>query len=264
MSPLRFKVELVPDALRDGGWWLLVGGSEQSFIDTKHPDHLEFEYVQMMAEVVESCFEVGMPLEALHLGGGLCTVPRWLADRNPGSTQRVAEHSAEIAGLYASLGEPDGIQVEITDAFAMLGEAKQRSVDLLVCDVYDGPDTVTDLFTLDALGLAHGRLRRGGVYLCNLSDATPFALSRVVAAGVRATFASVVLLAEPPVLRGRRSGNLVLAGSDRELPVEEITRRAAGGVVRARVVAGDDLDEFIGDAAAAAHDLPMSGETLLD
>jgi spermidine synthase len=263
MSPVRFKVELIPDALRDGGWWLLVGGSEQSFVDTKHPDHLEFEYVQMIAEVLESSYDAGSPLTALHLGGGLCTVPRWLADRNPGSKQRVAEHSAEIAGLYASLGEPDGIKVELVDAQEMLAKAKQRSVDVLVCDVYDGPDTVTDLFTLDALGMARSKLRRDGVYLCNLSDATPFALSKVVAAGIRETFASVVLLAEPPVLRGRRSGNLVLAGSNRDLPIAEITRRAAGGVVRARVVAGDALDEFIGDAVAAAHELPMSGESLL-
>jgi spermidine synthase len=241
----------------------LVGGSEQSFVDTAHPEHLEFEYVQMVAEVVESCFEEGVPLAALHLGGGLCTVPRWLAHRNPGSTQHVAEHSAEIAGLYASLGEPSGVTVDITDALSMLQATKKHSVDLLVCDVYDGPDTVTDLFTLDALGTARSKLRRDGVYVCNLSDATPFALSKVVAAGVRETFASVVLLAEPPVFRGRRSGNLVIAGSDRELPVEQITRRAAGGVVRARVLAGDALNDFIGDAEPAAHDLPMSGETLL-
>lgn len=263
MSPARFKVELIRDALRSDGWWLLVGGSEQSFVDTSAPEHLEFEYVQMIAEVLESCFDPGAPLAALHLGGGLCTVPRWIADRNPGSRQRVAEHSAEIAGLYKSLGEPPGISVEVTDALTMLTKAKPRSVDVLVCDVYDGPDTVTDLFTLDALALAQGKLRRNGVYLCNLSDAAPFSLSKVVAAGIRETFGSAVLLAEPPVLRGRRSGNVVLAGSDQVLPVEEIARRAAGGVVRARVVTGDALDQFIGDAAAAAHDLPMSGETLL-
>lgn len=262
MSPARFKVELIRDAVRPDGWWLLVGGSEQSFVDTDHPEHLEFEYVQMIAEVLESCFDAGSPVKALHLGGGLCTVPRWLADRHPGSTQRVIERSAEIAGMSASIGEPAGMAIEVVDARDVLATVRARSADIVVCDVYDGPDTVTDLFTLDALGTARRALRRDGVYLCNLSDAAPFALSKVVAAGVRETFGSVVLLAEPPVLRGRRSGNLVLAGSDRALPVEQITRRAAGGVVRARVVAGDDLDAFIGDAQPAAHELPMSGESL--
>jgi hypothetical protein len=109
----------------------------------------------------------------------------------------------------------------------------------------------------------HRLLRPAGVLICNLSDATPFALSQVVAATLRDVFRSVVLLAEPQVLHGRRSGNLVLAGADREIPLADLTRRTAGGAVRSRVLAGDDLVEFIGDAtpAVAESDLPPSGES---
>lgn len=262
----RLRVELIRDAVRADGWWLLVGGSEQSFVDTGDPTHLEFEYIQMMADVLDTHLPVDAPIDALHLGGGLCTMPRWVADRNPGSVQRVAEHSEEIARLSASLGKPPGVAVEIADAGEVLAATPWSSLDLLVCDVYDGPDTVTELFTLDVLASARRTLRDGGIYICNLSDATPFNLSRVVTAGIIATFRSVVLLAEPPVLRGRRSGNLVVAGSDTDLPVPEIARRCAGGVVRARVVAGDDLSEFVGDAesAEALCELPISGESLLD
>jgi spermidine synthase len=144
-----------------------------------------------------------------------------------------------------------------------LARARRRSLDLIVCDLYDGPETVRGLFTLDALQRARQVLKPDGLYVSNLSDATPFALSRVVTATLRAVFRDVVLLAEPPVLRGRRSGNIVLAATDGEIRLDDLTRRASSGLVRARVVAGDDLTDFVADAAPALglDQLPASGES---
>jgi spermidine synthase len=257
------SIELMRDAKRENSWWLLVDGSEQSFVDTSDPLHLEFEYVQIIAQILETVFSTDAPVAALHLGGGLCTVPRWLAARHPGSRQRVVEHSAEIAKLSASLGAVARTAVVIEDALAVVSRGRRASADLVVCDVYDGPDTVTEMFTVDAASLVHNLLRRDGVYICNLSDATPFALSKVVAATLREVFGSVVLLAEPPVLRGRRSGNLVLTATNREIPLAELSRRAAGAPVRFRVVADDDLTDFIGDAepATVESEIPPSGES---
>jgi spermidine synthase len=257
------SVELLRDAVRDDGWWLLVDGSEQSYVDTADPLHLEFEYVQMIACVLDACYPDDAPLAALHLGGGLCTVPRWLAARHPGSRQRVAERSRQIARLSASLGKPDRVTVVVDDALAVVGNARRASADLVVCDVYDGPETVTDLFTIDATRLVRHALRPAGLYVCNLSDAAPFNLSQTVAATLRAVFGSVVMLAEPSVLRGRRSGNLVLTATDAEIPLAELSRRAAGGPLRFRAVAGEDLTEFIAAArpAGVPADLPRSGES---
>jgi spermidine synthase len=257
------KVELLRDSERDTGWWLMVGGSEQSFVDTADPVHLEFEYVQMIADVVASVFRSQTKLSALHLGGGLCTVPRWLAARNPGSTQRVAERSEEIARLARSLGTPPGTQLVIDDAATILKRARRATRDLIVCDVYDGPETVRELFTLDLLDRARHTLKPDGLYVCNLSDAAPFALSRVVAAGLCEVFGDAVLLAEPPVLRGRRSGNIILAASHIEIPLGDLTRRASSGIVRARVIAGDEMVTFIEDSKPAhdVADLPFSGES---
>jgi spermidine synthase len=257
------NVELLRDSERETGWWLMVGGSEQSFIDTADPLHLEFEYVQIIADVISATFEAQRPLTVLHLGGGLCTLPRWVAARHPGSSQRIAEHSKEIAGLAKSLGIPSGARIVLKDAAAVLSRARRGSADLIVCDLYDGPETVRSLFTTDALRRAQEVLTGGGLYVCNLSDATPFALSRVVAATLRDVYGEVVLLAEPPVLRGRRSGNIVLAATDAEIPLDDLTRRASSGVVRARVVADDDLADFAGNAAPAqsVDQLPASGES---
>jgi spermidine synthase len=257
------KIELLHDATRETGRWLMVDGSEQSYVDLADPLHLEFEYVQMMAYVLQVVYGGNAPLVALHLGGGLCTVPRWLAATHPGSEQRVVEHSRDIARLARSLGPADGVRIVVGDAFAKLVKTRAASVDLIVCDVYDGPETVTEAFTVPNLMLARRVLRPAGLYLCNLSDATPFALSQVAAAGLREIFSTVVLLAEPAVLRGRRSGNLVLAATDHAFPLAALVRRAAGGMVQARVLAGHDLATFVGDAkpARAAGDVPASGES---
>jgi hypothetical protein len=85
-----------------------------------------------------------------------------------------------------------------------------------------------------------------------------------VAATLLAVFSSVVLLAEPPVLRGRRSGNLVLIATDSAIPSGELSRRAAGGLVKFRLVADRALVDFIGDATPAGTeaDLPPSGESV--
>jgi hypothetical protein len=255
--------ELVRDLDRPAGWWLLVGGSEQSFVDVDHPLHLEFEYVQMIAYVLDAMVTDEKPLTALHLGGGLLTVPRWLAARHPGSRQTVAEHSRTIARLAAGLGPVDGVTVVVDEADTVAGHQPEASLDVVVCDLYDGPETVTGLFTLDRLTALRTRLRTGGCYVCNLSDASPFALAKVVAATLRTVFDSVALLGEPAVLRGRRSGNIVLLGTDRDIPVAALTRLASGGPLRARVLTGMALSEFIGGALPAGHeaDLPASGES---
>jgi hypothetical protein len=260
------NVELLADAERPAGWWLMVGGSEQSFVDLDDPSHLEFEYVQMMSYVVETAFPDDLPLAALHLGGGLCTVPRWVADRYPGSKQTVAEVSDEIAAITRSLGSIARVKLVVDDALRVLDRTRAGSIDLLVCDVYNGPETETSVYPHDALASARAALRDDGLYVCNVSDAAPFGFARTVAATLRGLFAEVVVLVEPAVLRGRRSGNLVLAAADRGFDLAMLRRRAASGPLRASVLAGGDLAGFVGDATVAYSqaELPRSGESPVD
>jgi spermidine synthase len=260
---LRPRTELLADAEADNGWWLVVGGSEQSYVDLNNPAHLEFEYVQLISYVIDEMFGTDLPIDALHLGGGLCTIPRWLEACHPGSKQRVAEASEEIAMLARSIGSLARIDLRVEDAMVPLKAARKSSLDLIVSDVYDGPETVRSVYPRDVLESARAKLRPDGLYICNISDAAPFAMAKVVAATIREVFETVALLVEPGVLRGRRTGNVVIAGTDGELDIDAVTRSAAAGVTRARVMADEDLEAFIGDATAATaeEEIPASGES---
>jgi hypothetical protein len=62
------------------------------------------------------------------------------------------------------------------------------------------------------------------------------------------------------VLRGRRFGNVVLAGSDQPFDVQGLIPRSTRAIGRARVVSGDDVRDFTGGAKpvtdAPAADAP--------
>jgi hypothetical protein len=65
---------------------------------------------------------------------------------------------------------------------------------------------------------------------------------------VRQAFRHACLIADAAVLRGRRFGNLVLAASDRELPVDRLTRLAASDPMPGRVLHGHELTRFAAGA----------------
>src|SRR4051794_2941525 len=87
--------ELLRDLERDTGWTLMVEGAEQSYVDVEDATHLEFEYMQHIALVVDAVFDDEQTLSALHLGGGACTLPECLAPTNPGPVQPGTEPSPQ-------------------------------------------------------------------------------------------------------------------------------------------------------------------------
>src|SRR4051794_39133849 len=87
--------ELLRDLERDSGWTLMVDGAEQSYVDVEDATHLEFEYMQHMALVIDAVFDDEQTLSALHLGGGACTLPECLAPTNPGPVQPGTEPSPQ-------------------------------------------------------------------------------------------------------------------------------------------------------------------------
>ncbi len=242
--------ELLRDADRDDGWLLTVDGVPQSYLDLADPTHLEFDYVRLMGDVVDCLLPEG-PLQAVHLGGGACTLPRYVAATRPGSRQLVIEADAALAELVRTSFGTTGFRLRIGEARAELARLRPGESDLVVADLFEAALMPVHVTTLEWLLEVRRLLRPEGVYVVNVADGRPLPFAKAQVATLLAAFEHVVLLADPSVLRGRRFANLVLAAGAGPLPVDLLTRRAAGagGRTRARLVSGQDLRDFTGGAA---------------
>ena len=243
--------ELLGDADRDGAWVLMVEGTPQSHVDLDDPTHLEFEYVRRMGHVLDLAAPEGEPLDVVHLGGGALTLARYVAVTRPGSRQRVVEVDEPLTGLVrAHLPLPRGARVRVRtdDAEVALAAMRDAGADVVLLDVFAGARTPAHLTSVEFAAELARVLRPGGVVAANVADGPPLRFARTQVATLRAVFSDVCLLAEPGTLRGRRFGNLVAVAAQHELPVAGLTRRCAGDPMPARVVAGEDLRRFVGDA----------------
>ena len=249
--------ELLADADRDSCWMLLVNDTPQSHVDLDDPAHLEFEYVRRMGHVLDLAAEPGAAVDAVHLGGGALTLPRYVAVTRPGSRQRVVEFDQALTDLVREhLPLPRGarIRVRADDARVGLAALHADSADVVICDVFAGARTPGHLTSVEFAADVRRVLRPGGVYAANVADGPPLAFARGQLATLQSVFRHVCVLAEPGTMRGRRFGNLVAVASDVDLPIDDYVRRCARDPMPARVVHGADLQRFVG-TARPVHDV---------
>lgn len=252
--------ELLQDADRPDAWELSVDGVPQSHVDLADPTHLDFGYVRLVGHLLD--LQPSGPLRVLHLGGGACTLARYVAATRPGSPQLVVELDARLAALVRAQLGTAGFRLRVGDARDSLAELAAGSSDVIIGDAFTGARLPVRTTTVEHLRGVVRVLRPGGTYLLNVGDGGGLDFSRAQAATLAEVFGHVLLLADPGVLRGRRFGNLVLAASDDPLPEDGLRRRSAGS---ARLVAGADLVDWTGgarpaqDATAMGSPVPPPG-----
>ncbi len=258
-------VELLADPERPRAWTLLVDSTPQSYVDLDDPLYLDFEYMQRLGHVLDLAAPEAVPLRVLHLGGGALSLARYVAATRPGSSQLAVDSDAAVVELVrewlplrqpprraasrAAAGSRAGrIRVRVGDARAVLSDLRPGSFDVVIADVFAGARTPAHLTSVEFAAAARAVLTTSGILAVNIGDGPPLAHARARVASALAVFAEACLMADAPVLRGRRFGNLVLAASDLELPVAGLIRRVAADPFPARLLHGSDLDRFVAGA----------------
>lgn len=87
--------------------------------------------------------------------------------------------------------------------------------------------------------------------MANCGDGPGLKNTRAELAGMARVFSHLAVIADPPMLKGRRRGNVVLFGSQEELPAAHdpaLTRELLGGAVPAQYHSGSWVRRFIGGA----------------
>jgi SAM-dependent methyltransferase len=260
--------ELVADGDRPRAWTLVVNGTPQSHVDLDDPGYLDFEYVRRIGHLVDLSAPPDRPLRVVHLGGGGLTLARYIAATRPRSTQQVIEIDAALIGFVRHRLPVDPrwrIRIRTGDARAVLARAPEATFDLVVGDVFSGGRCPAHLTSAEFFHVVARTLRPDGRFVANIADGPPLSFARAQVATLGTVFPETCLIADPSILRGRRFGNLVLAGGATPPPVAELTRRTAGDPFPGRVLYGEELGRFTGgavpvtDATAGPSPVPPEG-----
>jgi spermidine synthase len=241
--------ELLADLDRPSGWVLLIDRVRQSYVDLDDPTYLDFEYMRCLADVIDA-LEPG-PLAVTHVGGGACTLARYVAATRPGSSQIVLEPDVELTELVRRrLPLPRHARIRIRptggrDGIAALHDA---SADVVILDAFHGARVPAELTTAEFLTDIARVLRPGGVLLMNIADGPPLKYLRRVLATVALSLPELVLVSDAGVVRGRRFGNLEIAASRVPLPMAKIARASAAAMFPQRVLDAAELTAMVGGA----------------
>ena len=252
-------VKLEADPAREGGRRLLLDDLSHSYVDLDDPTHLEFDYTRWIARAVEATYPWGEPLEAVFIGGGGFTLPRWLLATRPGSRARVLEVDEELVAFdeeHLGLRRSPELEIRTGDARVEMLSLPDDSAEVVVGDAFGNISVPWHLATVEWTREVERVLKPGGLYALNVIDYGPLDLQRAEAATLLDVFdhVRIVVFGEGGVPAG---GNSVLLASDRPIPDRALSKSAV-------TVALDqeELEAFAAEAEILRDDFAPADQLL--
>jgi spermidine synthase len=226
-------VELEQDPYSADGWLVSVNGVPSSHIVIGEPRELVFEYMRWIAVAVEAHVRDHLDpgsLRLTHLGGGACTLARYFADVYPDSRNTVVELDGSLAVLarkWFDIPRSPRVKIRVDDARDVAEGFTPASRDIIVRDAFAGAVTPAPLTTVEFFAHCRRGLAPGGIYVANCGDHHDLRGAKAELAGMAEVWEHVAVIADPPMLKGRRYGNIVLIASDAELLTDDSPGMAA-------------------------------------
>jgi spermidine synthase len=213
--------QIEPDPQRPTARLLLLDREYNSEVDLSDPSYLGFRYEHWIGEAITAMAPPKRPLDAVFVGGGAFTLPRWLEATRPGSRSNVLEVDGELVEFDRKdfgLRTSPALRATVGDARLTMRREPSASVDVVVGDAFSSRTVPWQLMTTQWLGEVRRVLRPDGLYLLNIIDFRPFSLMRAEAATLLTTFANVRMVTPAGADGLPIRGNAVLLASNAPLP----------------------------------------------
>lgn len=215
-------IQTEPDAERPSAEVLLLNGGLNSDVDPSDPHYLGFRYENWIADAINGIMPANAPLNAVFVGGGAFTLPRWLQATRPGSRSSVLEvdgglvkFDRKVLGLHTT----NDLRATVGDARVTMRREPTASANVIVGDAFSSRTVPWQLMTTEWMRELHRVLKPGGLYTLNMIDEKPFSLLRAESATLLASFVHVKLVTAPGADGRPAGGNEVLLASNAPLPV---------------------------------------------
>ncbi|WP_129660075.1 spermidine synthase [Rothia uropygialis] len=237
--------ELERDTFHPNAWMLKINGVQSSHVVVGEPQELAFEYMRWIASAANHFIDRHLEsskLRMTHLGGGACSMARYFASVYPQSRHTVVELDGKLAASvreWFDIPRAPTVKIRVGEAREVTESFVEGSRDVVLRDVFAGAKTPSPLTTVEFFEHVHRSLSPGGLYLANCGDTRELVGARSEIAGLSEVFAHVACIADPPMLKGRRYGNIILLASDTPFPdaldpdAAGLARELLGGAVPA-------------------------------
>jgi spermidine synthase len=232
------RVEL--DSERPTAELLVLDREYNSEEEQTNPRYLGFLYTNWISNAINAIGRPGMPLNAVFVGGGGFTLPRWLEATRPGSHSDVLEVDGKLVEFdrnHFGLRTSSDLRATVGDARVTIRHEPTGSADVVVGDAFSGLTVPWQMMTAEWLHEVRRVLRPNGLYAVNVIDEPPLRLLRAEAATLLETFTNVGMITFVGKDGRPDGGNAVLFASNGPLPSEHGSAEAGTGAFgRAAIV----------------------------
>jgi spermidine synthase len=252
-------IQLEQEPPRADGYALILDDIHHSYVDLDDPTFLRADYVRWIAHAIDASNGPTEPVDAVFVGGGGFTLPRWLLATRPGSQARVLEVDEELVEFdeeRLGLEPTEGLEIDTGDGRTGMLAVPDDSAEVVVGDAFGNLSVPWHLATAEWAEEVQRVLAPDGLYALNVIDLGPLELQRAEAATLLDTFEHVRM-----VTFGRdeeaTGGNAVLLASDRAIPDKALLDDE-----ESTALSEDSLEYFATDAEALRDDYAPADQLL--
>ena len=263
-----YCLSILDDPNLESGRTLLLDDLRHSYVDLDDPTLLEFWYVRRLVDAID--IHTDGTIDAVYLGGGAFTIPRYVRATRPGSDQTILEIDGDLVDLVEermNFDRGDDVDIIVGDGRLAVAALPDDSADVVVGDAFGGRAVPFHLATREFLEDVERVVRPDGVYVANVIDSASENFLRAEVATIVSVFEHVVVVQGPEIVSGT-NGNSTIVASQSSLDVSALHDRLAADAdlgatpveqaepdrVVGEVVAGEDLAAYLDGARLLTDD----------